>query len=92
MKYCAVAVICLLIGACATDPTVIHKPVEVMVPVPVPCVTEVPECPPLRLDQNDYRGKPMYEQVNAILVDLEQVRSCNRELRSLLLKCKETVK
>jgi hypothetical protein len=37
------AVLCLLLAGCASAPQVIEKPVEVKVPIPVPC--KAPEIP-----------------------------------------------
>ena len=93
MKY-TILVAPLLVAACAQQPTIVHEPVEVKVPVPVPCVRkeDIPTCPPSKLDSVDLRGRSMYEKTQAALQDLEQDRSCNRELQAILLRCTETTK
>lgn len=87
MKIIMVGVCVLGLSACATDQVVVHDTVEVKVPVPVPCVTDVPVCPPYKLDTEDLRGKSIYTQSNAVLVELEQRRACEAELRAVLVKC-----
>lgn len=93
MKY-AILVATLLLAACTPKTTIIREPVEVKVPVPVPCVKkeDVPVCPPSKLDSTDLRGRSMYEKTQAALQDLEQDRSCNRELQAILVRCTETTK
>lgn len=73
--------------ACTPEQIVVHDTVEVKIPVPVPCITEVPVCPPYQLDVVDVRGKSIHTQTNAVLVEVEQRRACEATLRAVLVKC-----
>jgi hypothetical protein len=87
MKIILAGACVLGVSACAPEQLVVHDTVEVKIPVSVPCVTEIPTCPPYKLDTEDLRGKSIYVQSNAVLVELEQRRACEAELRAVLVKC-----
>lgn len=94
MRYFVICVFSMLLTACASEQIAIHKPVEVLVPTPVPCVKEsdIPKCSSPELDATDLRGSDLYVQVQVILRDLEKERACNREFRVILNKCAEPIK
>lgn len=94
MKYVLICAFCGLLTACATEQIAIHKPVEVLVPTPVPCVkaSDVPKCSDSEVDTKDLQGMNLYTLTQTILRDLEAERHCNRELRAILNKCVEPIK
>jgi hypothetical protein len=60
-------------------------PVEVRIPVPVPCVQAVPERPALAWDALADAG--IYEQVRALLIDRGRLVAHVDELRAELTGC-----
>lgn len=86
MKAAAVLLVLALAG-CATPPTVVREPVEVRVPVPVPCVSEIPAAPASRLDALP-PGADRAAFAAAALADFELTRADAASLRAALLACK----
>ena len=73
----------LLLAGCSAP---LPRTVEVRVPVPVPCVSEIPARPALAWD--DLAGAPVYEQVRALLIDSGRLVVHSDELRAVLEACR----
>ena len=87
MRY--LTLIALLLSGCCSlcPPVVIKEPVEVKVPVPVPCVTDVPKRPAWQLDLKEVRSAGLFIRGNSALVELEQRRAYEAELEAVLIAC-----
>jgi hypothetical protein len=92
MKIILLVASCAMLTACAPKQLIVHDTVEVKVPVPVPCVTQIPPRPTYKLDETDLTGKSMYLQGNAVLTELEQRRAREAELEAVLQACVQTTK
>ena len=80
----------LLLAGCATaPPTVvpIPKPIEVLVPVPVSCVSEIPARPALTTDQ-ELAAMPDYAFVLALRRNDLLYRGFVAELEAVLSACR----
>lgn len=72
--------ILFLITGCATERIV---PVEVRVPVPVPCVfDDVPE------PEAQKKGANIYDKVRALIVEIKQRKIYEEKLRAQISVCK----
>lgn len=85
MKLIALA-FCLFLSACC-KPTIIREPVEVKVPVPVPCATDLPTKPVWQLDYPEVKDAGLFVKGNSALLELEQRRQYERELEAALVAC-----
>lgn len=77
--YCAV--LALLSGCMHTQVR------EVRIPIPVPCVTEIPVRPALTFEKLP-KEAPVFPQVQALLVDRERMGSYEKSLEALLEACR----
>lgn len=80
---CALLVVVWLTG-CATT---VREPVEVKVPVPVPCVSEIPQAPVFAFSQAKF-GQPLDEHVALLLADRRQRIGYEAALLGLLEACR----
>lgn len=79
--------ICLALAGCCPKPSIIREPVEVMVPVPVPCDAKLPVKPIWKLDAPEVRKAGLFLKGNSSLQELEQRRQYERELEAALSAC-----
>lgn len=82
----------LLVAGCATPPpqvVTVKEPVEVKIPVPVPCVvSDIPK-PSWAMDNPDLRSADVFALGLAALQELEQRRSYEVELEAVISACKK---
>jgi hypothetical protein len=86
MKY---IILVMLLSSCAS---LIKPPVQVLVPIPVPClaVDMIPEQPELqRLDLS--KDDDIFTKVNTILSDALKLEADNNILRALVQSCLTSV-
>lgn len=80
------ALLCLLLAGCASAPEVIEKPVEVKVPVPVPC--KAPDIPvpawPLAIVAPSASD---FDFFKAALAEVELRKGYEARLRAALYAC-----
>lgn len=88
MRYAALA---LLLAGCASTPPpivrVVKEPIEVKIPVPVPCIASVPSKPDWAMDNPKLRNADVYALGLAALQEIEQRRRYESELEALLKGC-----
>lgn len=87
MKTLQLIALCLCLAACCPPQMVVREPVEVKVPVPVPCKIDLPQKPIWQLDYPEVRSAGLFVKGNSALVELEQRRQYERELEAALLAC-----
>lgn len=89
MKLIALIFLSLALAGCACDPVYVDRPVEVKVPVPVPCVESIPEEPQWALDAPGLAERGLFTMGLAALQEVEQRRQYELKLRSTLEACKK---
>jgi PBP1b-binding outer membrane lipoprotein LpoB len=83
--YCALAL--LLSGCAATQsPQIVYKPVEVQVPVAVPCKIQAPDVPKWALDSVS-PGADVYVKGRALVAELQQRIAYEKELLAAVASC-----
>lgn len=87
MKLIAIILMSLALAGCACDPVYVDRPVEVLVPVPVPCVDILPVEPAWAMDAQGLRDKGLFAMGLAALQEVEQRRQYQRESDALLQAC-----
>lgn len=91
MRMQLIAIIPLFLGGCAgVSPLTIFKPVEVKVPVAVPCISkkDIPVEPVYELDSANILGNIDDKGVLA-LKEIEQRRLWQSQAKAVLIKCAE---
>ena len=86
MKKILLALTLALTG-CAVDKEIVRVPVEVKVPVSVPCLSEKPQKPVFALDDKSLTSKPLFVKGVAALAEIEQRRDYEAVLEALVAKC-----
>lgn len=86
MKLIALAVVLLLVGCCP-KPLVLKEPVEVKVPVAVPCIRAMPEVPKWELEKPESKNGDIFAKGTALLIELEQRRAYELQLESVMKPC-----
>lgn len=84
--YCTFAVVALTGCAATQAPTVVEKPVEVTVPVAVPCKIVTPVAPAWSLT-NVAPGGDVFEKVKAALAEIEQRAAYEGLLLTAIAAC-----
>jgi PBP1b-binding outer membrane lipoprotein LpoB len=86
MKTVIVMIVVLLLAGCSTRTVV--ETVRVNIPVPIQCVerTNIPPSPPSALKVITIESTPG-DKIKAILVEREQLRQSDNELRALIQGC-----
>lgn len=86
MRLLVLGLIAPIVGCTTTE--YVKEPVDVYVPVPVPCHVNIP--PPKR-HATDYLSKDDsdFDKIRALLVERRERQSVERELRALLETCSE---
>lgn len=88
MKYLMILFAALLLTGCpGPTPIIIKEPVEVRIPVPVPCVKAMPEKPVFELDKPEVKAGTLFEKGNGSLREIEQRRAYAGEMEVLLKAC-----
>lgn len=87
-----IAVVCMLLGACASKPEVIYqdRPVEVKVEVVKPCLKkeQLPKKPELQLDTVELTGQYATAQaINAARADRIATKAYIKDASALLEAC-----
>lgn len=77
----------LFLSACSTNPSS-TKPVEVLVPVQVPCKITSPNKPSFAVD-NLGIGEDIFEKVKALLAERKQRQGYELELEEAIKACNE---
>lgn len=86
--YPLIALIPLFMAGCSTcPPTVVAEAKEVKVPVPVPCISELPQHPDWELNKYLDGQASLFEKWNAALIELEQRREYEAQLEALMVQC-----
>ena len=85
MKFAATLPLSLLLAACSTTEPVV-KTVVVEVPVPVPCVREVPQVKAYAFD-NAQVNMPLDQKAQLLTADRLQRMGTEKELRAVLSAC-----
>lgn len=85
----ALTLIALLLSGCCSlcPPVIVKESVEVKVPVPVPCATEIPKRPVWQLDLKEVRSAGLFVRGNSALIELEQRRAYEAELEAVIVAC-----
>lgn len=81
--YCAALV---LLAGCQSAPTIVKEPVEVQVPVSVPCKIETPAAPAWALSAVPTDAN-VYEKVRAALAELDQRVAYEGQLLAAIAGC-----
>lgn len=89
MKLIALTMLALALTGCACDPVYVDRPVEVKVPVPVPCVETVPAEPVWPLDDPELASKGLFAMGLAALQEVEMRRQYEAQLVPLLVACQK---
>ncbi len=84
MRAMTIAACLVLTGCC--KPTIIKEPIEVKVPVPVPCVDKPVDKPKWSLDVATADAS-IFDKVTLGLKEIEQRRQYERELEAVLAPC-----
>jgi hypothetical protein len=92
MKPILAIVSCALLVACSPKQLIVHDPVEVKVPVPVPCTTQLPPEPESKVQDVELLNKSVYVKGKAVIEDLEVTRAHAKELKALLRPCVQPAK
>ena len=77
----------MFLSGCSTNPFS-HKPVEVLVPVQVPCKITPPSKPNFAVN-NLGIGEDIFEQVKALLAERKQRQGYELELEEAIKACNE---
>lgn len=75
-----------LLAGCCPKPTIIREPVEVKVPVAVPCGAKQPEKPKWAMDTLTASAN-IFDKGLAAIKEIEQRRQYERELEATLKAC-----
>lgn len=87
MNKIIVLTLLLLINGCAGfGQSVVTPPKEVAIPIITPCVTEVPTKPASEFELA--KDKSVFEQVKALLIDLENDLIYESSLESTIAGCR----
>ena len=87
MKLLILTALSLSLAACCPPQLIVKEPVEVKVPVPVPCQIQPPQKPIWQLDYPAVRSAGLFVKGNSALIELEQRRQYERELEAALSAC-----
>ncbi len=82
-----VLILSILLAACSTNPSN-TKPVEVLVPVQVPCKITPPNKPDFAVD-NLGIGEDIFDKVKALLAERKQRQGYELELEVAIKSCNE---
>ena len=85
-KIVAPALLSLLVGCATSEPIIVHKTVEVEVPVEVRCKVEYPKKPAWPLDTIP-EGSDIYVVGSAALAEIELRSGYEGELEAALKRC-----
>lgn len=87
MKLIALALSLMFLVGCTRDTVYVDRPVEVLVPVPVPCITTMPAEPEWAMDAEGLSSKGLFAMGLAALQEVEQRRQHKRETDAIMLAC-----
>lgn len=86
MKVIAIACAALALSACATQPHVVREPIEVKVPVAVPCKAPTTPIPAFAFDAVT-PADDVYVKGRALLAERMQRAAYEAELRAAVAAC-----
>jgi hypothetical protein len=87
MKSGLIAIVVLGLAGCATSaPTIVYKPVDVKVPVEVPCKVKAPDVPKWALDGVS-PGADIFVKGRAMVAELQQRIAYEDELLAAVASC-----
>lgn len=75
----------LLLAGCAAQP--LQPPLEVQVPVIVPCLGEIPKRPAWEFDRTP-KAADLYQKVDALLIEREQRKGYEAGLEAAMAGCR----
>lgn len=82
----AALALCVALTGCATRPVYVDRVVEKLVPVPIPCVEDVPPRWPYETTELAPEAGPV-DLMRALAIEIQQREAVEVTLRALLVAC-----